>query len=73
MACISTGASSTTSGLLHLVGWTAVDVDILPLIVVAAVEPGLSCDAQRARASRARRLTNIPAPDAGAAATPGRQ
>jgi MFS family permease len=35
IACVGAGASFAAGSLLHLVGWTAVNVGILPLIVVA--------------------------------------
>ena len=37
IACVGAGASFAAGSLLHLVGWTAVNVGILPLIVVAGL------------------------------------
>ena len=37
IACVGAGASFAAGSLLHLIGWTAVNVGILPLIVVAGV------------------------------------
>jgi len=36
IACVGAGASFAAGSLLHLVGWTAVNVGILPVIVFAA-------------------------------------
>jgi hypothetical protein len=37
IACLSAGASFAAGSLLHLLGWTAVNVGILPLIVAAGL------------------------------------
>ena len=37
IACVGAGASFAAGSLLHLIGWTAVNVGIVPLIVVAGV------------------------------------
>jgi hypothetical protein len=52
--CVGAGASFAAGGLLHLVGWTAVNVGILPLIVVAGV--------MNLALLRRQRSTALPAP-----------
>jgi MFS family permease len=37
IACVGAGAAFAAGSLLHLIGWTAVNVGILPLIVVAGL------------------------------------
>jgi hypothetical protein len=51
IACLGAVASFAAGSLLHLIGWTAVNLGILPLIVVGGLMNLALIRRQRAKAS----------------------